>query len=339
MTDSDHMRFTRFRPLRRDRQTRLANAETTLDASLFVYPMFLVNGNKVRQPIDAMPGIARMSVDQAVREAETAITKGVNRFLLFGLPREKYPDGRNAWSTDEAVQRTIAAIKLEFPESTVITDVCLCEYTDHGHCGTLSTDGGEVTVDNDATLPLLARAAVSHAAAGADIVAPSAMMDGQVAAIRHALDMEGFGNTKILGYSAKYASAFYGPFREAADSAPAQGDRRTYQMQTAQLNEALREIGADLSEGADAVMVKPALSYLDVIRAAKAAFPQSQLYAYNVSGEYSMVAAAASNGWIDRRTAALEVLLSIRRAGSDHIITYFALEAADWLRETDGGIL
>lgn len=339
MTDGDYKRFARYRPLRRDLQTRLSNAETTLDASLFVYPMFLVSGSNIRQPIDAMPGIARMSADQAVREAETAIAKGVSRFLLFGLPSEKHPNGRNAWAPDEAVQSTITAIKLEFPEAVVITDVCLCEYTDHGHCGILSTDGGEVTVDNDGTLPMLARVAVSHAVAGSDIVAPSAMMDGQVAAIRNALDRDSFGNTKILGYSAKYASAFYGPFREAADSAPARGDRRTYQMQSAQLCEALREIEADISEGADAVMVKPALSYLDVIRAAKAAFPRSELYAYNVSGEYSMIAAAASNGWIDRRAAALEVLLSIRRAGSDRIITYFALEAADWLHETGGGIL
>lgn len=339
MPNANQDRFARFRPLRRDRQTRRANAETILDASLFVYPMFLVNGDNIRQPVDAMPGIARMSTDQAVREAETAIAKGVSRFLVFGLPREKHPDGRNAWAPDEAVQRTMLLLNREFPETTVISDVCLCEYTDHGHCGLLSSNDGQATVDNDKTLPLLARTAVSHAASGADIVAPSAMMDGQVDAIRRALDRAGFENTKILGYSAKYASAFYGPFREAADSAPAQGDRRSYQMQTAQSDEALQEIEADIYEGADAIMVKPALSYLDVIRAAKTTFPKTQVYAYNVSGEYSAIAAAASNGWIDRRTAALEMLLSIRRAGSDRIITYFALEAADWLRETDGGIL
>ena len=339
MTDHGGSGFARFRPLRRDRQTRLANAETVLDASRFVYPMFLVNGVNVRQPINAMPGIARLSADQAVCEAEKAIIKGVSRFLLFGLPDEKHHDGRNAWSSDEAVQRTIRALKREFPHATVITDVCLCEYTDHGHCGLLLTDQAEPTVDNDKTLPLLARTALSHAEAGADIVAPSAMMDGQVAAIRDSLDADGFNGTKILGYSAKYASAFYGPFREAADSAPAQGDRRTYQMQTAQRAEAMREIEADILEGADAVMVKPALSYLDVIGTAKHEFPNMSIYAYNVSGEYSMIASAAANGWIDRRTAALEVLLSIRRAGSDHIITYFALDASDWLRETEGGIL
>ena len=339
MTFSGGSGFARFRPLRRDRQTRLANTETKLDASRFVYPMFLVNGVNIRQPINAMPGIARLSADQAVREADNAIAKGVPRFLLFGLPDEKHPDGRNAWSSNEAVQRTIRALKREFPHATVFTDVCLCEYTDHGHCGLLSTDQAEPTVDNDKTLPLLARTALSHTEAGADFVAPSAMMDGQVAAIRDALDADGFNNTKILGYSAKYASAFYGPFREAADSAPAQGDRRTYQMQTAQRVEAMREIEADISEGADAVMVKPALSYLDVISAATSKFPNAEIYAYNVSGEYSMITAAAANGWIERKTAALEVLLSIRRAGSDHIITYFALDAADWLRETEAGIL
>ena len=299
--------------------------------------MFVVNGKNVVQPIVAMPGINRMSVDVAVSEVENALSRGITRFLLFGLPDTKHPDGRNAWSHHEAVQRCTRTIKAQFPKATVITDVCLCEYTDHGHCGLLADDP-EVTVDNDATLPLLARAALSHADAGADIVAPSAMMDGQVAAIRQELDRNGFEGTQILGYSAKYASAFYGPFREAADSAPAFGDRRAYQMQTAQRSEAMMEIGADISEGADAVMVKPALAYLDVIREAKATFPEVPLYAYNVSGEYSMINAAATNGWLDRKTAALEALMGIRRAGADYTITYFALEAADWLRETEGGI-
>lgn len=329
--------FRRLRLLRQGRGNRLANAETRLDASRFVYPMFIVNGKNVVQPIAAMPGINRMSVDVAASEVENALSRGITRFLLFGLPDTKHPDGRNAWSLDEAVQRCTRMIKAQFQSATVITDVCLCEYTDHGHCGVLADDP-EVTVDNDATLPLLARAARSHADAGADIVAPSAMMDGQVAAIRQELDRNGFQGTQILGYSAKYASAFYGPFREAADSAPAFGDRRAYQMQTAQRSEAMMEIGADISEGADAVMVKPALAYLDVIREAKATFPEMPLYAYNVSGEYSMISAAAANGWLDRKTAALEALMGIQRAGADYIIAYFALEAADWLRETEGGV-
>ena len=336
-SDSDLPNFTRLQPLRRNRNARLANAETSLDVSRLVYPMFVVNGSNIRQPIDAMPGIARLSVDEAAREAEKGLAMGINRFLLFGIPDEKHPDGRNAWSPVESVQRTVVSLKLNFPHATVITDVCLCEYTDHGHCGILSDNPNEV-VDNDATLPLLARTALSHAEAGANVVAPSAMMDGQVAAIRRELDRAGFNDTAILGYSAKYASAFYGPFREAADSAPSFGDRRAYQIQPAQRSEAMREIESDIAEGADAVMVKPTLSYLDVIHAAKTNFPTTDLYAYNVSGEFSMISAAAANGWIDRKTAAMEALLSIRRAGADHIITYFALEASKWLAETDGGI-
>ncbi len=337
MKSADPPGFRRLRPLRLTRDDRLANAETLLDASCFVYPMFVVNGANVVQPIQAMPGINRMSVDMADREVEAALDRGITRFLLFGLPDAKHPDGRNAWNPDEAVQRCTEMIKSRFPEATVTTDVCLCEYTDHGHCGLLS-DAPDETVNNDATLPLLARAALSHAHAGADIVAPSAMMDGQVGAIRRELDRNGFDDVQILGYSAKYASAFYGPFREAADSAPSFGDRRAYQMQTTQRKEAMEEIEADIAEGANAVMVKPALAYLDVIRDAKSSFPDRALYAYNVSGEYSMICAAASNGWIDRKTAALETLMSIRRAGADYIITYFALEATDWLQETEGGI-
>ena len=337
MLPPDMPDFRRFRQLRRGQEARRMHAEAQLDASSFVQPMFVVNGQSKRQPIPAMPGISRLSADEAEREVERAISRGISRFLLFGLPDEKHPDGRNAWSSDEAVQRCVAVIKRDYPAVEVITDVCLCEYTDHGHCGIISNDPEE-TVDNDATLPLLARTALSHAAAGADVVAPSAMMDGQVAAIRHALDANGFGETKILGYSAKYASAFYGPFREAADSAPSFGDRRAYQMQPAQRAEAMLEIEADLEEGADAVMVKPALAYLDVIRDAKSTFADVDLYAYNVSGEYSMISAAAANGWIDRRTAALEALLAIRRAGADAIITYFAIEASEWLHDTDGGV-
>lgn len=331
--------FRRFRQLRQGRDRRIAQAETRLDADRLVYPMFVVNGRNQRLPIASMPGISRLSVDEAQREVDAALAAGVKRFLLFGLPDEKFPDGRRAWAADEAVQRTAKALKREHAsEVTVITDVCLCEYTDHGHCGVLHPDP-DVAVDNDATLPLLARVAASHAEAGADIVAPSAMMDGQVLAIRAQLDALGFGSTPILAYSAKYASAYYGPFREAADSAPAFGDRRGYQVQSAQREEAMAEIAADIDEGAAAVMVKPALAYLDVVREAKSRFPDTPLYAYNVSGEYAMLCAAADRGWIDRRTAALELLIGIRRAGADYVITYFALEAARWLEDSPSGIL
>ena len=322
--------FRRFRPLRSDADQRSFNAETRLTGSEFVYPMFVINGANRREPVPSMPGISRLTVDEAMREAERALSVGINRFLFFGIPDEKDATGTRAWSSDEAVQRTVTELRNRFPSAIAITDVCMCEYTDHGHCGQLSEDG---EVDNDATLPLLAAVAVSHADAGAHIVAPSAMMDGQVSAIRTALDDAGHNGVKILGYSAKYASAFYGPFRDAADSTPSFGDRRSYQMAPSQRDEAMQEIEADISEGADFIMVKPALSYLDVISSAKANFPDLPLYAYNVSGEFSMIHAAAANGWIDLKTSAMEALLSIKRAGADNIISYFSIDAAGWIEE------
>ena len=319
-----------FARLRRNRSTaavRTLLAETRLDPSDFAYPMFVTGGSGVRQPIGPMPGCYQQSVDEAVKAATTAHSLGIPAVLLFGLPSKKDEIGASAWDPDEPVQRAVAEIRSALPELAVITDVCLCEYTSHGHCGMLTQDGD---VDNDRTLPLLARTAVSHARAGANVVAPSAMMDGQVAAIRSALDSEGFDATAILGYSAKYASAFYGPFRTAADSAPQFGDRRAYQMAPENRSEAMAEIQADIDEGADMVMVKPALAYLDVIAEAKRRFTVP-LAAYNVSGEYSMVQAAAANEWIDGARATLEILTSIKRAGADLIITYSACEAARWL--------
>lgn len=325
--------FRRFRPLRADADERSRNCETNLTGSEFVYPMFVINGENKREPVPSMPGIARLTVDEAMRESERALSVGIDRFLFFGIPDAKDATGTRAWSPDEAVQRTVAELRSQFPEATAITDVCMCEYTDHGHCGQLN-DNGEV--DNDATLPLLAASAVSHADAGAQLVAPSAMMDGQVAAIRSALDQAGHTAVKILGYSAKYASGFYGPFRDAADSTPSFGDRRSYQMAPSQRDEAMREIAADIEEGADYIMVKPALSYLDVIASANTTFPKYPLYAYNVSGEFSMIHAAAANGWIDLKNTALEVLLSIKRAGADNIISYFSIDAVKWIEEQSG---
>ena len=298
-------------------------AETRLSASEFIYPMFVVNGTGVRTPIEPMPGIDQMSVDVAVEEAQKAYEAGVKSVLLFGIPDEKDAAGSKSRSPDEAVQQAVAAIKKASPDTYVITDVCLCEYTDHGHCGIVNESG----VDNDATVPLLAETAVSHARAGADMVAPSAMMDGQVAAIRASLNENGFTDTPIMGYSAKYASAFYGPFRIAAGSTPQFGDRKGYQMAPTQSREAMREIEADIDEGADLIMVKPALAYLDVIKEASIRF-DAPIVAYNVSGEYSMLAAAGSAGWLERERATMEVLTAIKRAGADLIITYSAIEAA-----------
>ena len=322
--------FARLRRNRSSAAVRSLLAETRLNPSDFVYPMFVTGGSGVKLPIGPMPGCYQQSVDEAVKAAATAHSLGIPAVLLFGLPSKKDEIGSSAWDPDEPVQRAVAEIRSALPELAVITDVCLCEYTSHGHCGVLEKDGN---VDNDQTLPLLARIAVSHARAGANIVAPSAMMDGQVAAIRSALDADGFGATAILGYSAKYASAFYGPFRTAADSAPQFGDRRAYQMAPENRSEAMTEIQADIDEGADMVMVKPALAYLDVIAEAKRRFTVP-LAAYNVSGEYSMVHAAAANEWVDGTRATLEILTSIKRAGADLIITYSACEAARWL---DGG--
>jgi porphobilinogen synthase len=289
----------------------------------FVYPMFVRSGEGLRREISSMPGVFHLSVDQAVAEAAAAKAEGIPGILLFGLPDEKDSIGSGAYDAEAPVQMAVRAIKRDVPGLLLITDVCLCEYTSHGHCGIIVDD--EVT--NDATVEQLARAALSHAAAGADIVAPSDMMDGRVGRIRSALDDAGFNQVAIMSYAAKYCSAFYGPFREAADSAPAFGDRRSHQMDPANVEEALREVALDVDEGADIVMVKPAMTYLDVIARVKAEFGLPTA-AYHVSGEYAMLKAAARNGWIDEPRAMLETLTSIRRAGADIIITYYAREAA-----------
>jgi len=300
--------------------------ETELRPSDFIYPLFVVEGRGVRKPVPSMPGIDNLSVDLAVEEAKRARAVGVPSVILFGIPGHKDPRGTGAWAEDGIVQKALRALKESVPELQLVADVCLCEYTDHGHCGVVH--GGEV--DNDQSLPLLAQMAVSCARAGADIVAPSDMMDGRVAAIRTALDGAGLSGTPILSYAAKYASGFYGPFREAAQSTPQFGDRRGYQMDPGNVREALKEVALDLEEGADLVMVKPALSYLDVIARVKQRF-DVPVAAYNVSGEYAMVKAAAANGWIDGQRVMMEVLTSIKRAGADLILTYHAVEAAELL--------
>jgi porphobilinogen synthase len=319
--------FQRFRRLRRTPSLRELVRETRLSPSDFVYPLFVKHGENVREEIPSLPGQYHLSVDQLPREAEELRALGVPAVLLFGLPAAKDEAGSEGYAPDGIVQRAVRALKAAAPDLCVITDVCLCEYTSHGHCGVLTPEG---EVDNDATLPLLARTAVSHAEAGADMVAPSDMMDGRVAAIRAALDEAGFASVPVMAYAAKQASAFYGPFRVAADSAPQFGDRRGYQMDPANAREALREIAADIEEGADIVMVKPALSNLDIIARAREAF-DVPLAAYNVSGEYAMVKAAAAAGYLDARLATLEVLTAIKRAGAGVIITYHAKEAARWL--------
>jgi porphobilinogen synthase len=311
--------------------------ETELNPRDFIYPLFVRHGEG-RTPIQSMPGIAQLSVGEAVRETEKAVELEIPGVILFGIPAEKDPVGLENFAEDGIVQQAVRAIKKEFPEMVVVTDVCLCEYTDHGHCGILNTGEHFQTslpegyVLNDPTLDVLGKVAVSHAECGADIVAPSGMMDGMVAAIRDALDETGFENTPILSYAVKYASSFYGPFRDAAEGAPKFGDRKSHQMDPANVHEALREASLDVEEGADMLMVKPALAYLDVIRAVKEAFPELPMAAYNVSGEYAMIKAAAKNGWIDEKKVTLETLLSMKRAGADLILTYHALDAAKWLK-------
>ena len=297
--------------------------ETRLSPENFIYPLFVVPGEGRRREVPSMPGVYQLSVDEAVQEARLAKAEGVSGVLLFGLPDHKDDVGSAAFDTEAPVQSAVRALKLEVPDLLVVTDVCLCEYTSHGHCGILIDD----EIENDATVEQLARAALSHASAGADIVAPSDMMDGRVGRIREALDAGAFTNTAIMSYAAKYCSAFYGPFRDAADSAPAFGDRRSHQMDPANAAEALREVALDIDEGADIVMVKPAMTYLDVIARVKDEFGMPTA-AYHVSGEYAMLKAAAANGWIDERRAMLETLTAIRRAGADIIITYYAREAA-----------
>jgi len=318
---------TRLRRLRATRSLRGLVRETTLTPQDFVYPMFVAHGIDRREPIEAMPGIDRLSIAHAVAEAGEAAALGIPAVLLFGLPAHKDDTGSGAWDEEGVVQLATRAIKEAHPDLIVITDLCLCEYTSHGHCGVVAADG---RVDNDATLELLARTAVSQAIAGADVIAPSDMMDGRVGHIRAALDDDGLTDTPILAYSAKFASAFYGPFREAADSAPASGDRRAYQMDPANANEALREARLDVDEGADIIMVKPALPYLDLIRTIKTE-TGVPLAAYNVSGEYAMIKAAGAAGYLDEQAAVLETLTAIRRAGADIVITYHAKDAVRWL--------
>jgi porphobilinogen synthase len=319
---------TRLRRLRRTGALRDLVRETTLAPSDLVLPLFVEEGLDGRAPISSMPGVDRHGLASVVQEAGEALALGIPAVLLFGIPAEKDADGSGAWDDDGAVQLATRAIKAAHPDLLVLTDVCLCEYTDHGHCGRLRADG---SVDNDASLGLLARTAVSHARAGADAVAPSDMMDGRVGAIRTALDDEGLADTPIIAYSAKFASAFYGPFREAAGSAPSFGDRRSYQMDPANGDEALREVLLDVGEGADVVMVKPAVPYLDVLWRVKQA-TRLPVAAYHVGGEYVMIKAAAATGHLDERTAVLETLTSIRRAGADIVITYYAKDAARWLQ-------
>jgi porphobilinogen synthase len=318
----------RPRRLRRLDNLRRLVRETRLSADDLVYPLFVVHGRGVREEIDSMPGTYHWSLDLLPAEAEKIASLGIPGVILFGIPAVKDAVGSENFDEHGIVQEAIRTIKKAVPELVVITDVCLCQYTDHGHCGVVK-DG---RVLNDETLDILARVAVSHAAAGADVVAPSAMMDGQVAAIRSALDATGFTQVVILSYAAKYASAFYGPFREAAESAPQFGDRQGYQMDPTNAREALREVALDIEEGADIVMVKPALAYLDIIRQVRETFDHP-LAAFSVSGEYAMVKAAAQRGWIDERRVTLELLTAIKRAGADFILTYFAKDAARWLRE------
>jgi porphobilinogen synthase len=313
----------RLRRLRRTGALRDLVRETRLDLSDFVYPLFV--GPDTR-PNPDLSALGRFAVDDLVGEVEECVRLGVSAVILFGIPEEKDDEGSGAYADDGIVQRALRALRPRFPELLLLTDVCLCEYTSHGHCGVVAN--GEI--DNDATLPLLARAAVSHVEAGADAVCPSDMMDGRIGAVRAALDGAGFDGTPIVAYSAKYASAFYGPFREAAESAPAFGDRRSYQLDPANVREAVREVELDLAEGADVVMIKPALPNLDVIRAARDRF-QVPVAAYNVSGEYAMVKAAAARGWLDERQAAIESLVAIKRAGADIVISYWAKGLASWL--------
>ncbi|CCF82846.1 porphobilinogen synthase [Nitrolancea hollandica] len=320
--------FRRFRRLRRTEGLRRLVRETVVTADDFIYPLFISVGTGVRREVSSMPGVFQLSIDQLPAEIEELRRLGIGAVLLFGIPETKDELASGAYDEHGIVQQAIRAIKTVDRQMVVITDVCNCEYTSHGHCGILID--GEVA--NDPTLDLLAKTALSHAMAGADIVAPSDMMDGRVLAIRRALDLEGFTEVPILSYAAKYASAFYGPFRDAAESTPQFGDRRSHQMDPANRNEAFLEIQADLDEGADAVIVKPALPYLDIISGAKERFG-IPIAAYNVSGEYAMVKAAARNGWIDERRVVLETLTSIKRAGANLIITYHAKEASRWLRE------
>jgi porphobilinogen synthase len=322
MTDS----FFRGRRSRSSEKIRALVCETVVHSSDFISPIFVMDGTRKKEPVDSMPGVDRLTVDLLGHEVEAIRKAGVPALLIFGIPDEKDAKGSSSWKENGVVQRAIKEIKRLDPGMTVITDVCLCEYTDHGHCGHLNAEG----VDNDVSLGALSKMALSHAQAGADVVAPSDMMDGRVKAIRSTLDESGFLSLPILSYAAKYASGFYGPFREAAQSAPKSGDRKSYQMDFPNVRQAMREIEADIAEGADLVMVKPALAYLDVIHEARSRF-DVPIVAYNVSGEYSMVKAAAAKGWVDEKRIVTEVLTGIKRAGADRIITYHAKDFAKWI--------
>jgi len=338
--ETSHNLTARPRRLRLSNGLRRMVRETELSPADFIYPLFVTHGQNVRHEISSMPGVYQLSPDQLAREAEEIFRLDIPAVILFGIPESKDPVGLENFAEDGIVQQSIRAIKKAVPDLLVITDVCLCEYTDHGHCGLLNTGEHrhpylpEGYVLNDPTLDVLAKVAVSHAEAGADIIAPSGMMDGMVAAIRASLDAANFEHLPVLSYAVKYASGFYGPFREAAQGAPRFGDRQSHQMDPANAREALREAALDVAEGADMLMVKPALSYLDIIYRLRQQYPDLPLAAYNVSGEYAMVKAAAAQGWLDERRTALEILLSIKRAGADLIITYYAMDAARWLQET-----
>ena len=321
----------RLRRLRANPRLRDLVRETELNPRDFILPLFVRHGQNQRVPIKSMPGHDQMTVDHLPREIDEIASLGIPAVILFGIPEHKDATGSDAYDPNGVIQQAVRAIKGTRSDVLVITDVCFCEFTDHGHCGIVNDKHGHTDVDNDATLEILVKEAVAQCQAGADLIAPSGMMDGMIAALRTGLDAAKFENIPIMSYAAKYASAFYGPFRDAAESAPQFGDRRSYQMDPANAAEALREVALDVAEGADILMVKPALSYLDVIRRVKQAHPEIPLAAYNVSGEFSMVKAAAANGWIDEQRTALEILTSIKRAGADMILTYFAKEAARWL--------
>ncbi|REJ90380.1 MAG: porphobilinogen synthase [Planctomycetota bacterium] len=325
--------ITRLRRLRAHPRLRDLVRETVLRPDDLILPLFVRCGENQRVPIGSMPGHFQLSVDHLAEEVREIDSLGIPAIILFGIPEEKDAEGRIASSDDGIVQQAVRAIREAAPDLLVITDLCFCEFTDHGHCGVVNDRTGRTDVDNDATLENLVTQAVSHAQAGAQMIAPSGMMDGMIAALRHGLDAAGFSHLPLMSYAAKYSSAFYGPFREAAESAPRFGDRRTYQMDPANAREALREVALDVAEGADVLMVKPALSYLDVITRVKTAHPEIPLAAYNVSGEFAMVKAAAANGWIDEQRIALEILTSIRRAGADMILTYHAKDISRWLNE------
>lgn len=333
MSQNGHFPQTRLRRLRQNAALRELIKETHLRPEHLVLPLFIHHGNNINKPIASMPGHAQLSIDQLAQEARELVALGIKSIILFGIPAQKDALGADSYSDNGIIQSAIPVLKAAAPELLIMTDVCFCEYTDHGHCGVITHTTGQADVDNDQTLALLAKQAVSHAKAGADVIAPSGMIDGMVTTIRNALDAANFQHIPLLSYSVKYASAMYGPFRDAANGAPQFGDRRTIQMHIANAEEAMRECALDIAEGADMLMVKPAHTYLDVIARVKQSYPALPLAAYHTSGEYAMLKAAAEKGWIDEKQAALEVLLAIRRAGADLIITYFAKDAAIWLRD------